>query len=254
MNEHREPAHDDAASLPRHHVSRWLKPVAVFCSIVGAYFLISYVIVPLLWVRYAHRHPALDKTPGITLTGDDHPGDPINVALIGSSSDLAAIMQAAGWFPADALGIKSDLKIAEDTVLSRQYKTAPVSNLFLFGRKEDFAFEKPVGNNPRQRHHVRFWRSDKVDDQSRTLWVGSAAYDQRVEISRTTGQITHHIAADVDAERDLLFADLQQTGRLADIQTIADFHSVRSGRNGAGDRWETDGSLKQGIIEAVAFP
>jgi hypothetical protein len=53
-------------------------------------------------------------------------------------------MRAAGWFPADPLGLASDLKIAADTVLKRPYDQAPVSGLYLFGRKEDLAFEKPV--------------------------------------------------------------------------------------------------------------
>src|SRR6185369_11715834 len=103
-------------------------------------------------------------------------------------------MLAAGWHAADPLGLRSDLEIAADTVLARPYEDAPVSNLYLFGRKEDLAFEQPAGDDPRRRHHVRFWKSSKVDDQGRPAWVGSATYDQRVGLSHTTGQITHHIA------------------------------------------------------------
>jgi len=36
-----------------------------------------------------------------------------------------------------------------------------VSSEFLFGRKQDLAFEQAVGDNPRHRHHVRYWESDK---------------------------------------------------------------------------------------------
>ncbi|WP_425618984.1 LssY C-terminal domain-containing protein [Anatilimnocola sp. NA78] len=253
MNEDREAIHDEA-SPANARFRGWHRPVIVFCSIVGAYVLLAYVLLPLLWVRYAHHHPALDETPGITKTGDDHPGDPINVALIGSEEEVKSILKAAGWFPADALGLKSDLKIAAATVLKRPYADAPVSNLFLFGRKEDLAFEQPVGDSPQHRHHVRFWKSAKLDEQKRPLWVGSATYDRSVGVSHTTGQITHHIASDVDAERDHLFSCLEETGRLANVQTIPDFHSVRSGRNGGGDLWKTDGGLLQGTIENVAFP
>ena len=157
-------------------------------------------------------------------------------------------MQAAKWFPAAALGLKSDLKIAEDTVLSRPDVEAPVSNLFLFGRKEDLAFEQPVGDNPRQRNHVRFWKTDKVNDDGRPIWIGSASYDERVGLSHTTGQITHHISPDVDAERDHLFENLKQTGELSEEYTVDDFHKQLKGRNGGGDRWHTDGALKVGVI------
>jgi hypothetical protein len=232
--------------------STWLRAGLAFAAVLATYFLVAYVLMPLVWKRYAYRHPAIDDTPGITLTGDDHPGDPINVGLIGSEAQVKQIMQAAGWFPADPLGLRSDLKIAADTVLKRSYDEAPVSNLFLFGRKEDLAFEQPVGDDPRQRNHVRFWKSAKVDAQGRPFWAGSATYDKRVGLSHTTGQITHHIAADVDAERDHLFADLQKTGELTDVQFIDDFHKVREGINGGGDPWHTDGRLEIGTIVTTA--
>jgi hypothetical protein len=221
-----------------------------------AYFLVAYIVMPALWRTYARRHPALDETPGITLTSDKHPGDPINVAIIGAEADFKAAMQAAGWFPADPLGLRSDVKIAADTVLKRPYDTAPVSNLYLWGRKEDLAFEQPVGGDPRKRHHVRFWKSHKVDDQERPLWAGSATYDERVGLSHTTGEITHHIASNVDAERDHLFANLERAGRLTDDRYEDGFHKVLEGHNGGGDAWRTDGRLRVGTIvpKAVTPP
>jgi hypothetical protein len=122
--------------------------------------------------------------------------------------------------------------------------------LFLWGRKEDLAFEQPVGNDPRQRHHVRFWRSAKLDADGRPLWVGAAIFDQRVGLSHTTGQITHHTAPDIDAERDTLFADLQRTGDLLERYFVDGFHRIRQGRNGGGDAWHTDGRLEVGVIGA----
>jgi hypothetical protein len=157
-------------------------------------------------------------------------------------------MKTAGWYPAAALGLRSDLKIAEDTVLSRPDVEAPVSRLYLFGRVEDLAFEQPVGENPRQRHHVRFWQTQHRDGDARPIWIGSASYDQRVGFSHTTGQITHHIAAAVDEERDHLAGNLEQTGSLSEAYYVDDFHTRREGRNGGGDPWHTDGRLFVGVI------
>ena len=247
-----EPA-DSAVALPPPvgRRARWQQVLVGLGIGLVVYFVVAYLLRPALWVRYERRHPAIDQTPGITLTGDDHPGDPINVALVGSKADVKRIMLAAKWYPADPLGLKSDVKIAADTVLERPYAEAPVSNLFLWGRKEDLAFEQPVGDDPKQRHHVRFWKSDKLDDQGRPLWAGSVTYDRRVGLSYTTGQITHHIGADVDAERDRLFAELEQTGDLADVQVIDGFHKVKSGKNGGGDPWHTDGRLFLGTIKPL---
>jgi hypothetical protein len=161
-------------------------------------------------------------------------------------------MQLARWHAAAALGLESDLKIAKDTLLSRPDDDAPVSSLYLFGRREDLAFEQPVGGSPRKRHHVRFWRTERIDKDGRPIWIGSASYDERVGLSHTTGQITHHIAADVDAERDHLFDDLKATERLTDFYAVDDFHATRQGRNGGGDPWHTDGRLFVGTIRSHA--
>jgi hypothetical protein len=217
-------------------------------ALLLVYFLAAYVLIPFATERFFRRHPSLDDVPGITQTGDGHPGDPLNVALIGTEAEVKRTLSAAGWRPADPLGLRSDLEIAEATVLRRSYETAPVSNLYLLGRKEDLAFEKPVGGDPRKRNHVRFWRSEKTDPDGRPVWIGAATYDERVGFSHTTGQITHHISPDVDAERDHLFHDLEATGHLSETYTIDDFHKIREGRNGGGDPWRTDGHLLVGVI------
>ncbi len=222
--------------------------VLLVTGLLLVWLIAAYLVVPFLWERYALHHPSFDDNPRITRTSDGHPGDPLNVSLIGTQAQVDAIMRAAKWYPATALGLKSDLKIAADTALSRPDDEAPVSNLFLFGRKEDLAFEQPVGDNPRQRHHVRFWQTGKNDDAGRPIWIGSGSYDERVGISHTTGQITHHIAPDVDMERDHLFDNLKQTGELAERYIVDDYHQVREGRNGGGDRWFTDGKLYVGVI------
>jgi hypothetical protein len=213
------------------------------------YLATAYLIVPAGWKRYARRHPSLADAPRITRTGAGIPGDPLNVALIGTETEVKKIMLAAQWHPADPLTFRSCLRIAEASVLKRPYRDAPVSNLFLFGRKQDLAFEQPVGKDPRQRHHARFWRSEDVDEDGRPVWVGSAVYDRRVGLSKTTGQITHVTAADVDAERDYLFQCLEQTGDLAERYVVDGFHEVRSGKNGGGDPWHTDGNLYVGVIK-----
>jgi hypothetical protein len=200
------------AAKPR---SRRRRALLIVAGVIVAYLVIAYLILPLVWVRYAHRHPSLDDVPRITHTISDIPGDPLNVALIGTETEVQKIMLAAKWYPADPLTLKSCLKMADASVLKRPYDDAPVSSLYYDGRKQDLAFEQPVGDNPRHRHHVRFWRLDRVDADGRPVWVGSAVYDKRVGLSRTTGEVTHFTAPDVDTERDFLFHDLAQTGDLA---------------------------------------
>jgi hypothetical protein len=256
MNEPIPSENPSAASEPAHPARRrWSLRRRVAVAVAGlivVYLAVAYVIAPAIWKHYARRHPSLDDLPGITHTADGIPGDPVNVALIGTKAELIKAMLAAQWYPADPLSLRSCLEIAEATVLKREYDDAPVSSLYLFGRKEDLAFEQPVGPDPRHRHHVRFWQSDRTDSDGRPIWVGSAVYDSRVGLSRTTGQITHVTAEDVDAERDYLFQCLEQTGDLAETCTVDDFHQTREGRNGGGDPWKTDGKLFVGILREGA--
>jgi hypothetical protein len=241
----REPS---SPPLKRHRF--WKRIAVVGGGLILVYLVVAYFVLPIFWLRYTRHHPALDEIPNITHTVDGIPGDPLNVALIGTATDLQRIMLAAHWYPADPLTLRSRLEIADAAVFEHPYDDAPVSNLFLWGRKEDLAFEQSVGNDPRQRHHVRFWRSDKLDPDGRPVWVGAAIFDQRVGLSHTTGQITHHTAPDIDAERAKLFSDLQRTGDLAEVYFIDGFHQTRQGRNGGGDPWFTDGRLEVGVIRA----
>ena len=124
-----------------------------------------------------------------------------------------------------------------------------MSSLFFFGRKQDLAFEQPIGNDPRRRHHVRFWRCDKLDEAGRPLWIGAATLDICVGLSHTTGQITHHISTEIDPERDKIIGDIKAAGDLSDFYWVDDFQEPPHGKNGGGDPWHTDGRLAVGVLK-----
>jgi hypothetical protein len=92
------------------------------------------------------------------------------------------------------------------------------------------------------------WKADLPGPDGRPTWIGSAVYDEHVGLSRTTGQITHVTAPDVDLERDYLFECLEKTGKLESHYSERGFHKKLEGRNGGGDPWRTDGALFVGII------
>lgn len=218
------------------------------------YLVVAYIMLPEGWMHYDRRHPALEDAPTITHTKTGIPGDPLNLGLIGTEEQLQRGMLKAEWYPADPITLESSLRIAADTVLHRPYDDAPVSSLYLWGRKEDLAFEKPIGADPRRRHHVRFWKSKELDQAGNPLWLGSATLDTRVGFSHTTAEITHHISPNVDPERDLILADLQQAGALADVYWIDGFQPKLQGHNGGGDPWRTDGRLGVGVLQSVDLP
>jgi hypothetical protein len=214
----------------------------VVLGLAAVWAVAAYLLVPLISKFYFRHHPALADVDRVTHTADGHPGDPLNVALVGKESQVIRAMTAAGWYPADPITFHSSVRIVIDSVFRRPDDEAPVSSLFLFGRKQDLAFEQPVGNSPRQRHHVRFWRSEEME-VDRPLWLGAATFDRSVGLSHTTGQVTHHIGPAVDAERDRIANELQRANWVQEIYWKDNFHHRLDGRNGGGDPWHTDGRL-----------
>jgi LssY C-terminus len=234
--------YDDLESqLPRDR-SRLDRFLRFSLSVVLAYTLLAYVLLPALWSHYEHQKGLADL-PMVTRTAQGIPGDPINVGLIGDNRDVLCAMQAAGWYPADPVTLRSSIEIVGSVLLDRPYRDAPVSPLFYLGRREDLAFEKPDGNSADRRNHVRFWKVLEQGEENRPVWLGDATFDRSVGVSRYTGAITHHIDADIDAERMRLATDLESAGMMDAKYQVTGVGPTMAGRNGGGDLYYTDGEV-----------
>lgn len=212
------------------------------------YVLIAYVLLPALWSHY-ERQPGLASKPMVTRTKQGIPGDPLNVGLVGSKDDVIRAMLAAGWNAADAITRESSVKIGLSVIFNRPYVSAPVSSLFYEGRQQDLAFELEVGRSADRRHHVRFWLVLQDGVEGREVWLGSASFDIGVGVSHDTGQITHHVDPDVDAERDHVIETLSKIGALDSTYQVTGVGPTLTGRNGGGDLYFTDGELTVGVID-----
>ncbi|MFZ1174297.1 MAG: LssY C-terminal domain-containing protein [Bradyrhizobium sp.] len=229
--------------LPSHHPhSRLEQCLLIVLSVVLAYLALAYLALPALWNHYEHQRRLADL-PMVTRTAQGIPGDPINVGLIGDKLDVLCAMRAAGWYPADPVTLRSSIEIAGSVLLDRPYHDAPVSPLFYLGRHEDFAFEKPVGGSADRRHHVRFWKVLDQGQEQRPVWLGDATFDRGVGVSHYTGAITHHISADIDAERGLLATDLEAAQVVDAKYQVTGIGVTLAGRNGGGDSYYTDGEV-----------
>ncbi len=213
-----------------------------FVGAVIAYLTLAYVVLPRLWSHHEHE-PGLASLPMVTRTASDIPGDAINVGLVGNKEDVLKAMHAADWFPADPITLRTSVEIVGSVVLDRPYHDAPVSPLYFDGKKEQLAFEKPDGRSADRRHHVRFWQVLEKGTDGRPVWLGSVTFDRGVGLSRDTGQVTHHIAPDIDAERDLLMHDLRDAGMVQNVFQISGTGPTLFGRNGEGDPYYTDGEI-----------
>jgi hypothetical protein len=206
------------------------------------YFAMAYVLLPALWRHHEHE-PGLAVLPMVTRTGSGIPGDALNVGLVGSKEDILRAMQSAEWFPADPITLRTSIEIIGSVVLDRPDQDAPVSPLYYQGKKERLAFEKPDGRSADKRHHVRFWLVLEKGTEGRPVWLGSVTFDRGVGLSHDTGQVTHHIGPDIDAERDLLMRDLRNAEMVQTFFLISGTGPTLLGRNGEGDPYYTDGEI-----------
>lgn len=212
-------------------------------SLALLYGLLAYIVLPYAWSHYEHQK-GLQDLPMVTRTAQGIPGDPLNIGLVGGREDIAFAMQAAGWSPADRLTLRSSIAIVGSVVLDRPYKDAPVSPLFLAGRREELAYEKEDGTSADRRNHVRLWHVLDSGTEGRPVWLGSATFDTGVGLSHYTGQITHDIAADIDAERDYLSTNLTAAHMVVTTYQVSGVGPTLFGRNGEGDRYYTDGEIR----------
>jgi LssY C-terminus len=228
------------AALREH--SRLERVLLLSLLVVAVYTLLAYLVLPLFWTHHEHQK-GLAALPMVTLTAQGIPGDPINVGLVGDDKDVLCAMQAAGWYPADRVTLRSSLEIVGSVVLDRPYRDAPVSNLYYLGRHEDLAFEKPDGNSADRRNHVRFWKVLDQGEEQRPVWLGDATFDRGVGVSHYTGAVTHHIDSDIDAERARFTTDLESAGMVTAKYQVTGIGPTVAGRNGGGDPYYTDGEV-----------
>ena len=196
-----------------------------------------------------------DYFMGRTRTSAGLFGDAVNLAFLGSEQQLRGALERAGWKLSDPVTLASSWRIVSSTLLHRSYDNAPVSPLLLFGRQQDFAYQQEVDGNPRQRHHVRFWRCPEgwlLPGGISSDWLAAASFDRAVGLSLFTLQVTHRVGENIDAERDYLVSSLQQSSPGVSVDVIKNFSTGYHSRNGGGDSIATDGDLP--VVDLTALP
>jgi hypothetical protein len=208
--------------------------IAIFVT----YVLAAYVLIPAVIRLWRIIHPP-KHLPLYCVTPDGFASDPLNIGVIATRHQLIEAMEKAGWYKADHHNLKNVVRETLCTIYGWSYKHAPVSSLFLFGRKQDLAFQVPIGKSPANRHHVRFWAAtydegDKPLDvhaihwhnrnahvrNDKLLWVGAASLDVGVSYIKHNFQLTHMIDPDTNKERRLIVRNLRTTGLIDKVERV----------------------------------
>lgn len=195
-------------------------------GILATYAITAYVLIPAL-IRVVRILRPTDHLPLYCVTPDGYASDPLNIGIIATRYELIRAMETAGWYVADPHSPRYLVRHILSVVLGWNYPNAPVSTLYLFGRKQDVAFEIPIDTGAGARHHVRFWattyegktpsnikaihwhhRRAHIQDAN-LLWVGAASLDTGFGFIRHNFQLTHMIDPDTNRERELILEQLK---------------------------------------------
>lgn len=240
-------------------IDKGTPPVIAFLI---TYILAAYVLIPMfsrvvqLFIKQRHL-------PVYSVTPDGYASDPVNIGVIGTKDELIFAMRRAGWEVADEHSLANVWREVVSSVLRVPYPTAPMSSLYLFGRKQDIGFEIQIHGKLWHRHHVRFWattfdkegqleansihwfppKERKMHEKEKLLWLGAASKDVGLALIKHNAQLTHMIHPDTNAERDLIVEQLEIEGavQVANLQIMEPYKLVNRAWSGY---LQTDGQLK----------
>ncbi len=212
-------------------------PFATHLSHFGNLCSAAYGLIPAI-IRFLRIIRPPDHLPLYCVTPDGFASDPLNIGIIATRRELIMAMERAGWHVADRHSIKNVIRWGLSILLSRPYQTAPVSSMYLFGRKQDIAFEQMVDNMLTSRHHVRFWATTYTQRRplsirtiqwqhrrahvqgDNLLWVGAASLDVGLTLIRHNFQISHMIDPNTNRERELIVEQIQAAGLVRKIDSV----------------------------------
>lgn len=141
-------------------------------------------------------------------------GDPLNVVLIGDSQEVLTALTRSGWSFTHRVSLSTIGRMAGAALSGDAYPVAPVSNLYLFGRKQDFALQR-ARPTISQRNHTRFWLAP-FTFRGKQVWIGQVSRDIGVKLTPSSPSLTTHVIdPEIDLTREYMLHSLLDAGLVA---------------------------------------
>ncbi len=199
----------------------------------------------------------LEKLPCCAADKAGRPiADPLNLVLVGRRREVAFPLVQRGWNLTEPFDAQSAWKSVKAFLTGSAYRTSPVSPLYLFGRPQDAALQKPR-NDIDRRNHLRVWLAP-FTLQGRPVWIGQVSRDIGVRFTTRSWYLTtHKIDPDVDEDRDYLLQDLALSGYVSRAGFVAGVGAAprtAPRHNLTGDPYYTDGKRLVVFLDPVPGP
>ena len=167
----------------------------------------------------------------------------VNFLLLGTQDQVERVFRTAGWVLVDK-DVKGALLTGAMQSLSKEsYLTLPMSQLYLFGRPQDYgwAHAEPI-KVAASRHHLRVWKAPSSVNGV-PLWVGAATHDIGFDRDRRNNGVTHKIDPDIDLERDYVEKTLTGTGLVPSFTYATPADPLREANTATGGSFHSDGRV-----------
>jgi LssY C-terminus len=176
-------------------------------------------------------------------------GDMVNFVLVGSQQQVQSALDAANWHAADTDNKEAVMKAVLETYQKKDYLAMPMSQLYLFGRKQDFGYELAQAYSVvASRHHFRIWKAPSTWN-GQTLWAGAGTHDIGFEKDQRNGNVTHKIDPAVDGERDNIGQTLQEAGKVKSMSYYLPPDPVQGAKNATGGGYHSDGRILVIVVQ-----
>jgi hypothetical protein len=174
---------------------------------------------------------------------DGRPGDMVNFLVVGPAEKLEATFKAAGWVQVDRTHGDAVVHGILATLNKEAYTAMPMSELYLFGRPQDYGFAhaEPISVIA-SRHHLRIWKTGQ-EINGQPVWAGAATHDIGFEKDERNGGVTHKIDPNVDDEREYVDQTLSATGLVASVDHVTPPDPITEARTATGGTFHSDGRL-----------
>jgi hypothetical protein len=157
----------------------------------------------------------LESLPCCVMGGDNTtPGDPLNLVIVGNGRHMLATLIRRGWDLTEIIRTDTAWKTMLSSIVGYQYRTSPISSLYLFDRPQDIALQK-ARRTVNERNHLRLWKAP-VTVEGKQVWVGQISRDIGIRMSSKTF-VTHKIDPVVDEARLYISLDLLSDGAMQAI-------------------------------------
>ncbi len=185
---------------------------------------------------------------------EGNPGDMVNFLIIGNEDAMKKVFTSAGWVHVDA-DVKSSVLLGAIASFEKEsYLTMPMSQLYLFGRPQDYgwAHAEPV-KVVESRNHLRIWKA-AFTVNGQMLWVGAATHDIGFERDQRNNGLTHKIDPDIDLERDYVEKTLSSTGLVAEITHFLPNDPMLEAKTATGGSFHSNGRVLVLKLSASSSP